>query len=129
MIGVYPVVLSKGSEKGYVVYIPTLDINTEGTDIADAIVMARDAIGLWGLCQEDLGKEIPVPTEFNIEHNEDETVALVDIDFTAYKKAHDNKVVRKNLTIPNWLNELAESNNINFSHVLQSALKEVLHVD
>ncbi len=125
---VFPIILTKGSEKGYIVYVPSLDINTEGDSIADAIFMARDAIGLWGLCQSDLGKEIPEVTNLDIPHKEGEIVTLVDVDFDAYKRAHDNRTVRKNLTIPAWLNDMAEKNGVNFSQILQRALKEELHI-
>ena len=57
----YPVILTP-AKIGYVVYVPDLDINTQGTDVADAIEMARDAIGLWGITEEDLGRPIPEPS-------------------------------------------------------------------
>ena len=52
MKAVYPIILTP-AERGYVVFVPDLDINTEGEDLADAIEMARDAIGLWGITEED----------------------------------------------------------------------------
>lgn len=57
----YPIILTP-SEHGYVVYVPDLDINTEGKDPADAIDMAADAIGLWGISAQALGREIPAPS-------------------------------------------------------------------
>ena len=56
---VYPIILTP-AERGYVVYVPDLEINTEGDDLADAIEMARDAIGLWGISEEDAGRKIPM---------------------------------------------------------------------
>ena len=53
---------------------------------------------------------------------------LVDIDFAAYRRANDLRTVRKNVTLPSWLNDLAERNGVNFSQVLQESLKERLHV-
>lgn len=58
MKAVYPIILTP-AERGYVVFVPDLDINTEGEDLADAIEMARDAIGLWGITEEDAGRKIP----------------------------------------------------------------------
>lgn len=58
MKAVYPIILTP-AERGYVVFVPGLDINTEGEDLADAIEMARDAIGLWGITEEDAGRKIP----------------------------------------------------------------------
>lgn len=124
---VYPIILTP-AERGYVVYVPDLQINTEGNDIAEAIDMARDAIGLWGITEEDSGRGIPEPAAISVEHKEDEIVTLVDIDFTVYRKANDRRTIRKNITLPSWLNEVAEKEGVNFSQVLQEALKERLHV-
>ena len=116
------------AKRGFVVYVPDLKINTEGDDIADAISMARDAIGLWGIAEQDAGRAIPEPSSAPVSHNADEIVTLVDIDFDAYRKANDMRTVRKNVTVPSWLNELAENAGINFSQVLQEGLKKELHV-
>lgn len=123
---VYPIIITPDGDY-YLVYVPDLDINTEGESVADAIQMARDAIGLWGICQEDLGKTLPEPSALPIA-KEDEIVTLVDIDFVQYRKMQDNRAVRKNCTIPSWLNEMAEKEQVNFSAVLQDALKQQLGV-
>lgn len=71
--------------------------------------MARDAIGMSGCYIEDNGNPLPTPSSFDsIAHSTSDIVTLVDIDFTAYRKANENKAVRKNCTIPNWLNIEAE---------------------
>ena len=124
---VYPVILTP-DETGYVVTVPDLNINTEGDSLAEAIEMARDAIGLWGICEEDEGRAIPEPHSVKLKHRENEIVTLVDIDFKAYRRANENRSVRKNVTLPSWLNELAEKNDINFSAVLQNGLKQELHL-
>jgi len=123
----YPVILTP-CELGYVVSVPDLEINTQGTDIANAIEMARDAIGLWGICEEDMGRSIPEPSLQLPEHASNEIVTLVDIDFDAYRKANDNRTIRKNLTLPSWLNDQAEKAGINFSQTLQTALKKQLNI-
>lgn len=123
----YPVILTP-CEVGYVVFVPDLDINTQGTNVANSIEMARDAIGLWGICEEDLGHSIPEPSLKLPEHLSNEIVTLVDIDFDEFRRAHDNRTIRKNLTIPSWLNDRAEKEGINFSQVLQSALKKHLKI-
>lgn len=96
------------------------------SDLANAIDMSRDAIGLWGITEEDLGRFIPEPSLVMPAHEPNEIVTLVDIDFDAYRKANDNRTIRKNLTIPSWLNVQAEKAGIKFSQVLQDALKERL---
>ena len=127
MKAVYPIILTP-AERGYVVFVPDLDINTEGEDLADAIEMARDAIGLLGITEEDAGRKIPQASGTMPHPEEQEIVTLVDIDFAAYRRANDLRTVRKNVTLPSWLNDLAERNGVNFSQVLQESLKERLHV-
>jgi len=124
---VYPVILSP-AKCGYVVSVPDLEIDTQGSDIADALYMARDAIGLWGITQQDYGREIPIPKNFKPKCEENEIVAVVDIDFDAYRTRYDNRLVRKNLTVPAWLNDLAEKEHVNFSQVLQQGLKQYLNI-
>ena len=55
-------------------------------------------------------------------------VSLVDVDLTEYRRAIDNKMVRRNVTLPNWLNREAEEAHINVSGVLREALMSVLGV-
>ena len=107
---------------GYLVYVPDFNCNTEGKDIAEAMYMARDVIGLMGITMEDMGKEIPLPESSNYEYAGEELTLYVDVDFTEYRKKNDNKRVKKTLTIPSWLNEKAEAENVNFSRVLEEAL-------
>lgn len=128
MKNVFPIILTP-DKVGYLVTVPDLQINTEGSDISDAITMARDAIGLLGIAEEDMGRTIPKPATLNPKHKKDEIVTLVDVDFIAYRRANELRTVRKNVTIPSWLNTLAEENHINFSSVLQKALMEQLNVD
>ena len=118
------------------VEVPDLEILTEGKDMKNAIEMARDAIELKCVSLEDDKKEIPLPSEIssldvnNGTFAEDGTtvISLVDIDSDEYRRKIDTKAVRKNVTIPSWLNYEAEHAGINISRVLQEALMEVLNV-
>lgn len=135
---VYPVIFTAlNDEKDTVlIEVPDLEILTEGFGIADAVEMARDAIGLKGISYEDNGKKLPEPSSLNdIDVSkgtfaEDGTgcVSLVDIDFAEYRRKVDNKTVRRNVTLPNWLNQEAEKAHINVSRVLQEALMVKLGV-
>lgn len=135
---VYPVIFtSLNDEKDTIlIEVPDLGILTEGFGMADAIEMARDAIGLKGICLEDNGEEIPVPSAINDIHigegnfaeNGAGCISLVDIDFTEYRRRADNKTVRRNVTLPNWLNQEAEKAHINVSQVLREALMMKLGV-
>ena len=62
MKATYPIIISKGKEY-LVVYIPDFDINTQGIDEADAMKMARDAIGIVGIDIEDENDELPTPSK------------------------------------------------------------------
>lgn len=138
MKNVYPVIFTPlNDEKNTVlVEVPDMNILTEGYGMPDAIGMARDAIGLKGIDIEDEGKDIPVPSEISAIDVSTGTfvndgkgyVSLVDIDFTEYRRRTDNKTVRRNVTIPNWLNQEAEKAHLNVSRVLQEALMVKLNV-
>ncbi len=125
----YPVILSHG-EKFIVAYVPDFEINTQGTDIADAIEMARDAIGVVGIDMEDDGESLPEPTAVSEVRTDSATdiVTLVDVDFIEYRRKNDMRAVKKNCTIPSWLNFEAEKAGVNFSAILTAALKSELKI-
>lgn len=124
----YPIIITK--DKGfYVVSIPDFEIGTQGETLAEAMEMARDAIGMSGCYLQDEKKDIPLPSDIEtVLKNKSDIVTLVDVDFDEYRRKHEMRTVRKNVSIPSWLNEEAESANINFSAVLQKALKAELHI-
>ncbi len=116
-------------KKGYTVYIPDFDINTQGNDLTEAIEMARDAIGLMGIDLQDDKKTLPTPSlAADVALSGEEFVTFVDVNFTEYRRKSELKVVKKNCTIPGWLCYEAEKANINFSQALQSALKQELNI-
>lgn len=123
----YPIILTP-AENGYVVYVPDFEINTEGESVADAIEMAEDAIGLVGITKQDMGQPLPPASTSLPACKDGDLAAFALVDFDAYRRAHDMRTVRKNVTLPNYLNELAERAGINFSQVLQAALKQQLGI-
>lgn len=123
---VYPVILSKDGDR-YFVTVPDFTVNTEGKDIADAIAMDRDAIGLNVLQLEDEGEAVPEPYSRSYQMQDDDILTLVDIDMTDYRNKYENRTVKKNCTIPYRLNADAEKAGINFSQLLQEALKQKLY--
>ncbi len=129
MKNAYPIVLTQGKEF-IVVFVPDFNINTQGTDFANAIEMARDAIGLMGIDMEDENEDLPKPSALSQikTENASDIVTLVDVDFSEYRRKQDMRAVKKNCTIPSWLNFEAEKAGINFSAVLQAALKSELHL-
>lgn len=124
---VYPVVFTKLGDGGYMAYVPDLQINTQGEDLPEAISMARDAIGLVGIDMEDDGKPFPAPSS-NVDHPAGAIVSLVDVDLLAYRRANERKTVRRNVTLPSWLNAAANEAGLNVSAILQAALKQRLDI-
>ena len=126
----YPIIMTKG-KKFIVVFIPDFNINTQGKDIPDSIEMARDAIGLIGTDMEDDGEVLPDASSLDdVRTNapSNSIVSLVDVDFDEYRKKNDMRAVKKNCTLPSWLNYEAEKANINFSQLLQQALIQKLNL-
>ena len=128
----YPAIFTYDTENNsYIVdFIDLMGCTTEGKTIDEAYEMAQDAMGLY-LC--DLtDNELPkpsLPPYNNTELKENEFITLVYLDLNEYRKKYNNTAVKKTLTIPMWLNTLAEKNNTNFSQVLQEALKAKLNIN
>ncbi len=131
MKNAYPVIMTQGKEF-IVVFVPDFNINTQGKDVPDAIEMARDAIGLMGIDIEDDGEALPQASniaDIQAKAPSGSIVSLVDVDFTEYRRKNDMRAVKKNCTIPSWLNFAAERAGINFSATLQAALKKELGIE
>ena len=121
MLSMYPACFYK-EENGYSVIFPGLDVATCGENEQDAMEMAVDCLAgyLWDAKHD--GETVP-------DAYESAFVTLVTVDVEEYAKKHFEKAVKKTLTIPAWLNELAIRNGVNFSQTLQDALREQLHVN
>jgi predicted RNase H-like HicB family nuclease len=129
MKSVYPIVLTKSDGGGFMVFAPDFQINTQGENLVEAFDMARDAIGIVGIDMEDDNKPLPQATpieEINRQHGE--LVTLIDVDFTEYRRANEQRSVRRNVSLPSWLDMAAEKAGINVSAILQAALKEELNI-
>ena len=125
----YPIILIP-EEIGFTVFIPDFNINTQGDTLTEAIIMARDAIGMVGIDMEDEQLQLPLPSDVGaiVKENDNDIVTLVDVDFAEYRRKNDLKTVRRNVTLPSWLNYEAEKSGINVSAVLQKALKQELRL-
>lgn len=132
----YPVLFTF-TEECILVEVPDLEVLTEGKDMLNAVEMARDAMELKGITLEDEKIPMPKPTRLEDidvtkgEFSEDgkTIVSLVDIDTTEYRRKVDNRTVRKNVSLPSWLNYKAEEAGLNVSRVLQDALIQKLGLD
>ncbi len=125
----YPALFHKAEEGGYWVSFPDLpECLTQGEDMTEAYKMSVEALGL---ALEDRVKEGDVPAPSAVEDIEVESnsyVAIIEFDLLEYKKRTASQAVKKTLSIPSWLNEEATARGINFSAVLQEALKERLGI-
>jgi predicted RNase H-like HicB family nuclease len=135
MLSIYPACFYKEKEGGYSVIFPVIGIATCGDTLEEAMSMAVDCLAGY-LYDAKISKEdIPQPPkmediDINAEYDEYESafINMVTVDVEEYAKKHFEKSVKKTLTIPSWLNDLAIKEGVNFSQVLQNALKEQLHV-
>jgi len=124
----YPVIFTKVSS-GYIAHAPDFPLDTQGDTLAEAIEMARDAIGITGIVIEDEKQPLPKPSDpEKVTREAGEIVSMVDIDFTEYRKANERRTVRRNVSLPSWLNTEADKAGINVSAILQTALKHELHI-
>ncbi len=127
---VYPAVFTAEDNGLYSVNFPDIECcYTSGEDLADAIDMAEDVLNLC-LCQLENGKkDIPAPSDpRNIKVEQNEIVTYISCDTIKYRREHENRSVKKTLTIPAWMNAAAEAENINFSALLQEAIMEKLQL-
>jgi Uncharacterized conserved protein len=115
--------LEPKTKETYNVWFPDISgCATFGNGLIEAVEMAKDALTgmLWS--KEEDGEKIPKPTPMNeIEVNDGDFVNLITAETDEYRKVM-NKSVRKNVTLPKWLDQEATEANINFSKVLQEAL-------
>lgn len=126
---VYPAIFTYEPGQEIAVVFPDLDVATSGTDDNDALLSARELLGcaLYGL--EEDNEEIPAPTPLSdvvVEANE--RAVLVDVYMPSVRMAKVNRSVNRTVTLPAWLNAAAIERGINFSQVLQDALKSQIHL-
>lgn len=127
---IYPAIL-KYEDESILVSFPDHDgCITFGVNEEEALYNAKEALeGYLYLLERD-GLEISEPSKvMEISKSSNEAVVLVDVWMPLVRDQEANRSVKKTLTIPKWLNDIAEQNKINYSHVLQAALKKQLGID
>lgn len=111
-------------------YVRVPDITgcvTTGRDIEDAVAQITDALSGCLVVWEDQGLPIPpATTQKNIPHEAADVLTLISVDTIAYRAKTDTRAVRKNVSIPAWMANMAERRGINCSKVLQDALVQRL---
>lgn len=141
MLSMYPACFYK-EDDGYSVIFPDLNyLATQGDSFEDAMEMAVECLASYLYIAQRDGEDVPAPSSLvNIDPVAvakeldpdlpvgEAIVNLVSVDVAEYAKKHFEKSVKKTLSIPAWLNEAAVAQGVNFSQVLQRALKEQLHM-
>lgn len=125
----YPALFHKEDGGGFWVSFPDIpECLTQGIDMSQAYEMAVDALGL-ALADRIKENNVPVPTSIDsLMFAENSYPVIIEFDLLEYKKKHSSRAVKKTLTIPEWLNDEATKKGINFSAVLQEALKAHLGI-
>lgn len=122
----YPAIFTQGERYITVTFPDIPSAITQGETQEEAFEMAQEVLGFALEDYEKYPKASNI-VELQKQHPES-TIVVIGIDMVAYNRKYHSKKVRKNVTIPEWLNELAEKSNLNFSQVLTDALEEKLNV-
>ena len=129
---IYPAFFTETNDKKstILIYIPDLDGSTEGYGLQDAYTMAKDYIGNALFDKIDYPKTSSM-SDLRIEDSpffeKNKTfLTLIEINIDEFRLMQKSKVVRRNVTLPEWLDIMASKSKINVSAVLQDALKEKL---
>ena len=119
------------TDEGISVYYPDLNgCVTFGIDEQQAFHNAKEALILHLYGMEQDNDLIPSPSRIkDISLDNNEQAILLDVSMPAFRAKQANKLVKKTLTIPEWINIIAENNGVNFSQLLQTALKQHLKLN
>lgn len=126
---IYPAIFDYADD-GISIEFPDLPgcLSCADTD-EEALLMAKEVLGLWMEHIEEDGADIPTPSSLkDIQVSDNQKTVLIDVWMPTVRKAINNKAVKKTLTIPQWLDIKARAEGLNFSSVLQEALKKELRL-
>lgn len=136
MLAIYPACFYKEQDGQYTVIFPDLNhLATCGANLQDAMSMAIDCLAGYSYEAKLSNEVLPPPSDIKDINPDDEYtdyaetfVNIISVDVELYAKEHFNKAVKKTLTIPKWLNDAAIAKQLNFSKILQDALKRELNI-
>lgn len=125
MLKTYPAIFHK-EEEGYWVEFPEFGGGTQGEDLEEAMKNARQMLESVLASYLDKGMKLPNPSEIRKLSVEDGFATMIQADPNPYLK--NNKAIRKNVTVPEWLVQLADRDQVNYSEVLTKALERKLQL-
>lgn len=122
---IYPAII-KLVEGSYDVRFPDIDnCFTFGENLEDILDSARDVLELCLYDMEQENIDIPEASDItDIKLEEDESIAWINVWMIPVRDKMENKAIKKTVTIPKWVNDIGVQNNLNFSQLLQSAIKD-----
>lgn len=121
----YPAIFTPfGDREGYTVEFPDLPgCVTEGDSLLEAIEMGTDAACGWILGEIEDGNTFPSASTANtIKADDDCLVNTLVLDISAYSERYSDKAIRRNITIPAWMDTFAQKNHLSLSKVLQDSI-------
>lgn len=126
---IFPAII-KLVDESYEVRFPDIEnCFTFGDDLEDALDSARDVLEL---CLYDMEQDnIPIPEASGIKDiklSGNESIAWINIWMIPVRDKMENKSIKKTVTIPKWINDIGVENNLNFSQILQAAIKEKIGI-
>lgn len=127
----YPVVVAYDADSAcYLASVPDFEVDTFGKTVVEALEMAADAAQLAGVTRQDCHEPVPAPSDWHrvTAENPGAVVSLIEADFERYRSFLRNRTVKKNCTIPAWLEARAADAGLNFSAVLVEGLKRELAI-
>ena len=123
----YPAIFTFEDNQYWVKFIDLEGCYSDGDTLAEAMENAKEAMGLY---LEDLSEYPKCTMDISkIKLEKNQLVSFVSVNLDEHKKKYETKSVKKTLSIPAWLNTIAEKENVNFSQLLQKALMETLKID
>ncbi len=123
----YPAIFTLENNEYWVEFVDLKGCFSDGKTLAEAMENAKEAMGLF---LEDLSEYPKCTTDIkSIKLEDNQIVSFVSVDLEEHKRKYENKSVKKTLSIPAWLNTMAEKEHVNFSQILQKALMDTLNVD
>jgi predicted RNase H-like HicB family nuclease len=129
---IYPAIFRPEEDGGFCVIFPDIRRGaTQGDNMVDAMEMAGDFLSSAMYDIEEENAEIPTPSDtqaVQAQSMSGDIISLIVADTNEYRRYNENKVIKKTLTLPSWLNAKAEAASVNFSQILQRALKQELQI-
>ncbi|QAA22486.1 type II toxin-antitoxin system HicB family antitoxin [Sporolactobacillus terrae] len=128
---IYPAVIMKANDQFTITFLDFPDTQVKAKTVEDGFAQAKEALAHVLFDYEERKENPPTPSELSAfeKGDPDQFVTLIDTWMPPFRKKMENQAVKKTLTIPKWLDDAAKEAGLNYSRILQDALKEELNID